>query len=128
MEAGRRYGVPWQVLAAINSVETDYGRNLNTSSAGAIGWMQFEPSTWKQWGVAVDGHSVANPYDPRDAIFSAARYLAAAGGRRRHLARDLRLQPRRLVRQHGAGSGPGDRRRRPSPHPDQPARDRLDLL
>ena len=80
MEAARRYGVPWQVLAAINSVETDYGRNLNTSSAGAIGWMQFEPSTWKEWGVAVDGHNVANPYDPRDAIFSAARYLQAAGG------------------------------------------------
>jgi cell wall-associated NlpC family hydrolase len=79
MEAGRRYGVPWEVLAAINAVETDYGRNLNTSSAGAIGWMQFEPSTWHEWGLAADGHSVPNPYDPRDAIFSAARYLAAAG-------------------------------------------------
>ncbi|HEX8976771.1 MAG TPA: transglycosylase SLT domain-containing protein [Solirubrobacteraceae bacterium] len=79
MEAGRRYNVPWEVLAAINAVESDYGRNLNTSSAGAIGWMQFEPSTWHQWGLAVDGHSVPNPYDPRDAIFSAARYLAAAG-------------------------------------------------
>jgi NlpC/P60 family len=41
--------------------------------------MQFEPSTWSQYGVAIDGHSVPNPYDPRDAIFSAARYLAAAG-------------------------------------------------
>ncbi|HZE06692.1 MAG TPA: lytic murein transglycosylase, partial [Solirubrobacteraceae bacterium] len=79
MEAGHRYHVPWQVLAAINSIESDYGRNLNTSSAGAVGWMQFMPSTWRQWGLAVDGHSVPNPYDPRDAIFSAARYLAAAG-------------------------------------------------
>ncbi len=79
MEAGKRYHVPWEVLAAINAVESDYGRNLNTSSAGAIGWMQFEPSTWRQYGMAVDGHSVPNPYDPRDAIFSAARYLAAAG-------------------------------------------------
>jgi membrane-bound lytic murein transglycosylase B len=79
MEAGRRYHVPWEVLAAINAIETDYGRNLNTSSAGAVGWMQFEPSTWAQYGIAVDGHSVPNPYDPRDAIFSAARYLAAAG-------------------------------------------------
>jgi hypothetical protein len=79
MEAGHRYHVPWEVLAAINAVESDYGRNLNTSSAGAIGWMQFEPSTWHQYGVAADGHSVPNPYDPRDAIFSAARYLAAAG-------------------------------------------------
>jgi len=79
MQAGARFGVPWQVLAAINSIETDYGRDLSTSSAGAIGWMQFEPATWREWGMAVDGHSVPNPYDPRDAIFSAARYLAAAG-------------------------------------------------
>ncbi len=61
MEAGRRYGVPWEVLAAINAVESDYGRNLNTSSAGAIGWMQFEPATWREWGVAADGHNVAEP-------------------------------------------------------------------
>jgi Transglycosylase SLT domain len=79
MEAGRRYDVPWEVLAAINAVETDYGRDLSTSSAGAIGWMQFEPASWREYGVAVDGHSVANPYDPRDAIFAAARLLAAAG-------------------------------------------------
>jgi hypothetical protein len=82
MQAGRRYGIRWQVLAAINAIESNYGRNLSTSSAGAMGWMQFMPSTWKEWGVAVDGHSVPNPYDPRDAIFSAARYLAAAGGAR----------------------------------------------
>jgi cell wall-associated NlpC family hydrolase len=79
MQAARRYQVPWEVLAAINSIESDYGRDLNTSSAGAVGWMQFEPSTWAQYGLAVDGASVPNPYDPRDAIFSAARYLAAAG-------------------------------------------------
>jgi hypothetical protein len=81
MEAGHRFGVPWEVLAAINAIETDYGQNLNTSSAGAVGWMQFEPSTWAQYGMAVDGHSEPNPYDPRDAIFSAAKYLAAAGAR-----------------------------------------------
>jgi membrane-bound lytic murein transglycosylase B len=80
MQAARKYHLPWQVLAAINSIESDYGRNLNTSSAGAVGWMQFEPSTWKQYGVAADGHSIPNPYDPRDAIFAAARYLQAAGG------------------------------------------------
>ncbi len=79
MEAGHKYGVPWEVLAAINAIETDYGQNLNTSSAGAVGWMQFEPSTWARYGVAVDGHSEPNPYDPRDAIFAAAKYLAAAG-------------------------------------------------
>jgi hypothetical protein len=81
MEAAHKYGLPWEVLAAINAIETDYGQNLNTSSAGAVGWMQFEPSTWAKYGVAVDGHSVPNPYDPRDAIFAAAKYLAAAGGK-----------------------------------------------
>ena len=45
--AGIEYQVPWQVLAAINEIETDYGRNLSVSSAGAVGWMQFMPSTWK---------------------------------------------------------------------------------
>jgi hypothetical protein len=82
MQAGRKYGVPWTVLAAINAIESDYGRDLSTSSAGALGWMQFEPSTWREWGVAADRHSVPNPYDPRDAIFSAARYLKAAGAGR----------------------------------------------
>jgi soluble lytic murein transglycosylase-like protein len=80
LQASRRYHVPWQVLAAINAIETDYGRDLSTSTAGAVGWMQFEPSTWKRYGVAADGASEPNPYDPRDAIFAAARYLQAAGG------------------------------------------------
>jgi len=80
MQAAQRYRLPWEVLAAINAIESDYGRDLNTSSAGAVGWMQFEPSTWKEYGMAVDGHSMPNPYDPRDAIFAAAHYLAAAGG------------------------------------------------
>jgi hypothetical protein len=43
---GTQYGIPWEVLAAINKVETDFGTNLNVSSAGAVGWMQFLPSTW----------------------------------------------------------------------------------
>jgi hypothetical protein len=67
------------VLAAINQVETDYGRDLATSSAGAVGWMQFLPSTWRRWGVAATGNGIADPYNPVDAIFSAARYLQAAG-------------------------------------------------
>ena len=45
--AGIQYGVRWEVLAAINEIETDYGRNLNVSSAGALGWMQFMPATWQ---------------------------------------------------------------------------------
>jgi transglycosylase-like protein with SLT domain/peptidase M23-like protein len=77
--AGIEYQVPWQVLAGINEIETDYGRNLSVSSAGAVGWMQFLPSTWKQWGVDANGDGVADPYNPVDAIFTAARYLHAAG-------------------------------------------------
>lgn len=86
--AGRRYHVPWAILAAINAVETDYGRNLNVSSAGAMGWMQFMPETWLEYGVLIGNHGAPNPYDPRDAIFSAARYLAANGARH-HLRRAI---------------------------------------
>jgi hypothetical protein len=77
--AGLRFNIPWEVLAAINSIETDYGRNMSVSSAGAVGWMQFMPSTWAQYGMSLGGHGVPNPYNPADAIFSAARYLAANG-------------------------------------------------
>jgi hypothetical protein len=80
--AATDYDVPWQILAAINEIETDYGRNLSTSPAGAVGWMQFLPSTWARFGVDADADGVANPYDPVDAIFSAARYLRAAGADR----------------------------------------------
>jgi hypothetical protein len=78
--AGIQYDIPWQILAGINEIETDYGRNLSVSSANAVGWMQFLPSTWKTWGVDANGDGVADPYNPVDAIFAAARYLHAAGG------------------------------------------------
>jgi cell wall-associated NlpC family hydrolase len=78
--AGNAYGIPWEVLAAINKVETNFGRNLGPSSAGAVGWMQFMPSTWARWGVDANGDGVADPNNPTDAIFSAARYLAGCGG------------------------------------------------
>lgn len=78
-QAGAEYGVPWQVLAAINKIESNFGRNEGPSSAGAIGWMQFMPSTWMRWGVDANGDGVADPWTASDAIFSAARYLAAAG-------------------------------------------------
>ncbi len=78
--AGTAYGIPWQVLAAINEVETDYGRDLSLSSAGAEGWMQFLPSEWAQYGVDANGDGWKDPYNPADAIFAAARYLRAAGG------------------------------------------------
>jgi murein DD-endopeptidase MepM/ murein hydrolase activator NlpD len=80
-QAGAAYGIPWQVLAAINKIESNFGRNMGPSSAGAIGWMQFMPSTWDRWGTDATGDGVADPWNAEDAIFSSARYLAAAGGR-----------------------------------------------
>src|SRR6266511_5255335 len=77
--AGASYGIPWQVLAAINKIESNFGRNMGPSSAGAIGWMQFMPSTWLRWGTDADGSGTADPWNPVDAIYSAARYLAASG-------------------------------------------------
>jgi murein DD-endopeptidase MepM/ murein hydrolase activator NlpD len=77
--AGTAYGVPWQVLAAINEVETDYGRDLSVSTAGAEGWMQFLPSSWATYAVDANGDGFKDPYNPADAIFAAARYLRAAG-------------------------------------------------
>jgi hypothetical protein len=78
--AGTAYDIPWQVLAAINEVETDYGRDLSVSNAGAEGWMQFLPSSWAQYGMDANGDGFKDPYNPADAIFAAARYLQAAGG------------------------------------------------
>ena len=77
--AGIQYGVRWEVLAAINEIETDYGRNLNVSSAGALGWMQFIPSSWRMYGVDANKDGKKDPYNPVDAIFAAGRYLKAAG-------------------------------------------------
>ncbi|HWW66497.1 MAG TPA: lytic murein transglycosylase [Solirubrobacterales bacterium] len=77
---GTQYGIPWEVLAAINKIETAFGTNLNVSSAGAVGWMQFLPSTWETYGVDANGDGRKDPYNPVDAICSAANYLHAAGG------------------------------------------------
>jgi hypothetical protein len=76
---GTEYGVPWQVLASINKIETAFGTNLNVSSAGAMGWMQFIPSTWEAYGVDANADGRKDPYNPVDAICAAARYLRAAG-------------------------------------------------
>ncbi len=77
---GTEYGIPWEVLAAINKIETGFGTNLNVSSAGAVGWMQFLPSSWETYGLDANGDGRKDPYNPVDAICAAAHYLKVAGG------------------------------------------------
>jgi len=80
--ASEKYGLGPQgpaILAGINAIETAFGSNLGPSYAGAEGWMQFMPETWAMYGVDADGDGVADPNNPEDAIFAAARYLSAAG-------------------------------------------------
>src|SRR6476659_4040073 len=77
---GTEYGIPWEVLASINKIETGFGTNLNVSSAGAVGWMQFLPSSWEAFGLDANGDGRQDPYNPVDAICAAAHYLKLAGG------------------------------------------------
>jgi membrane-bound lytic murein transglycosylase B len=74
--AQRRFQVGWHVLAAVNFVESAFGRLRSASWAGALGPMQFLPSTWRAYGLG------GNVHDPRDAILGAANYLRASGAPR----------------------------------------------
>ena len=86
-EAQRRFGVKWQMLAAVNFVETAFGRVRSSSSAGAQGPMQFLPSTWRWYGLG------GNVNDPHDAILGAANYLHANGAPRRAWTALYRYNP-----------------------------------
>lgn len=72
-------GLRWSLLAAVGQVESGHGRNNGPSSAGAIGPMQFMPATFAGYAVDGDQDGRTDPWDPQDAIFTAARYLCRAG-------------------------------------------------
>jgi soluble lytic murein transglycosylase-like protein len=72
-KAERRFEVSWKLLAAVNFVESAFGKVRNKSTSGAQGPMQFIPSTWEAYGMGGDVH------DPHDAIMGAANYLRASG-------------------------------------------------
>jgi hypothetical protein len=86
-EAARRNDLDWAILAGIGKVECDHGRDTDpactregaTNAAGAGGPMQFIASTWTAYGVDGDGDGRADRWDPVDAIYAAANFLAHAG-------------------------------------------------
>ena len=80
-------GLPWPVLAGIGKVESDHGQSTlpgvhtGANSAGAEGPMQFLPGTFGEFAVNADPGQPLSPYDPADAIYTAARMLCADGAR-----------------------------------------------
>jgi Transglycosylase SLT domain len=89
-EAQRRFRVGWHVLAAVNLVESAFGRMRNHSTAGAQGPMQFIPATWAAYGMG------GNIRDPHDAILGAANYLHANGAPRDYRTALYRYNPSAL--------------------------------
>jgi membrane-bound lytic murein transglycosylase B len=76
------FGPDWYILAAVGKVESNHGQAMGPSSSGAMGPMQFMPTTWETSGVDGNGDGVANVMDPEDAIPAAASYLEDGGAPR----------------------------------------------
>jgi soluble lytic murein transglycosylase-like protein len=72
-EAEHRFKISWNVLAAVNFVESKFGKLRSASAAGAQGPMQFMPATWRRYGLG------GNVHNARDSILGAANYLRASG-------------------------------------------------
>ncbi|WP_131737646.1 C40 family peptidase [Actinomadura roseirufa] len=85
LDAGTKYQIGWNVLAAVGEIESDHGRGTapgirsGTNLAGAAGPMQFMPGTWAAFGVDGDHDGRKEIYNPADAIPAAARYLRHNG-------------------------------------------------
>lgn len=85
VKAGKRYGIGWNILAAVGKVESDHGRGhgpgiaSGTNQAGAAGPMQFISETWATFGVDGDHDGRKSVFDPADAIPAAASYLKHGG-------------------------------------------------
>jgi membrane-bound lytic murein transglycosylase B len=86
-QAQRRFGVRWNLLAAVNFVESAFNKLRNDSATGAQGPMQFMPATWRAYGLG------GNVHDPHDAILGAANYLHANGAPRDVRRALLRYNP-----------------------------------
>ena len=94
-QAANEAGVPWPVLAAIGSIETDHGRSRAPGVRSGVnrhgccaGPMQFNlrdgpPSTWERYGLDGNDDGSKDIYDPEDAIPSAAAYLSELARRAR---------------------------------------------
>lgn len=98
--AGQRYGLPWQLLAGVGMAESTQGTSPTMkSNMGALGPMQFEPSTWATYGVDGNNDGVKNIWDIQDAAAGTANYLVHLG---------VRSSPQGVVDalRHYNGTGP----------------------
>ena len=88
-------GLSWQVLAGIGTMESGNGQSTargvhkGKNREGAEGPMQFEPATFAEYAVRADRSAKLTPYNPADAIFTAARMLCADGAATGHLQRAI---------------------------------------
>jgi cell wall-associated NlpC family hydrolase len=79
--AGAYCDLPAPLLGAVIKVESNFDNAAVNHDSGAFTMAQLLPSTWAAWAVNAnpDQHSTADPTDPADVIFTAARYLCALG-------------------------------------------------